>query len=80
MKAKYDVTKHVLVPKHAKASEKEKKDLFEKYQISIRELPRIVKSDPAIQHLNIEEGDIVKIVRPSPTAGEVVFFRRVMNG
>ena len=80
MKAKYDVTKHVLVPKHAKASEKEKRELLERYQISIRELPRIVMSDPAIQHLDASEGDIIKIVRPSPTAGETVFFRRVING
>jgi DNA-directed RNA polymerase subunit H len=80
MKAKYDVTKHVLVPKHAKATEKEKRELLERYQISIKELPRIVFSDPAIQHLDASEGDLIKITRPSPTAGETVFFRRVING
>lgn len=80
MKAKYDVTKHVLVPKHSKASEKEKKELFEKYQISIRELPRILKSDPGIVHLGAEEGEIIKIIRPSQTAGESTFYRRVING
>ncbi|MEM2916550.1 MAG: DNA-directed RNA polymerase subunit RpoH/Rpb5 C-terminal domain-containing protein, partial [Candidatus Woesearchaeota archaeon] len=31
MPKEYDVTKHVLVPKHSKLSEKEKKELFEKY-------------------------------------------------
>jgi DNA-directed RNA polymerase subunit H len=80
MKAKYDVTKHILVPKHAKASEKEKKDLLESYKITIRELPRMVKSDPALQLLDIDEGDVIKITRPSPTSGETVFYRRVVNG
>ena len=80
MKAKYDVTKHTLVPKHAKASDKEVKELLEKYSITAYQLPRILISDPAIEDLNVQEDDIVKITRPSPTAGETVFFRRVVTG
>lgn len=76
--AKFDVTKHVLVPKHTKVSEKDKKELFEKYAVELENLPRIFKSDPAIQHLDVKEGDIVKIVRKSATAGESVFYRRVV--
>ncbi len=76
--AKFDVTKHELVPKHAKLSEKEGKELFEKYAIELQNLPRIYKNDPAIQDLNVEDGDIVKISRKSPTAGETVFYRRVV--
>jgi DNA-directed RNA polymerase subunit H (RpoH/RPB5) len=73
----FDVTKHVLVPKHTKATQKDEKMLLEKYNLTARELPRIFVSDPAIQHLEVEEGDIVKIVRPSITAKEVTVFRRV---
>lgn len=80
MKAKYDVTKHALVPKHAKASEKEKKDILERYNITLHQLPRILKSDPAIDHLDADDGDVIKITRASPTAGETVFYRRVVNG
>jgi DNA-directed RNA polymerase subunit H len=75
--AKFEVAKHELVPKHSKLSEKETKELFEKYSIEILNLPRIFKNDPAIQELDIKEGDIVKISRKSPTAGETVFYRRV---
>ena len=80
MKTSYDVTKHSLVPKHAKASDKEKKELLEKYQISMTQLPRIVLSDPAIAHLDAEEGDIIRITRPSHVSGESTFYRRVVNG
>ncbi len=74
---KFEVTKHELVPKHAKLSEKETKELFEKYAIDLPNLPRIFKTDPAILHLDVKDGDIVKISRKSPTAGETTFYRRV---
>lgn len=77
--AKFDVTKHELVPKHSKLTEKEHKELFEKYAIDMPNLPRIYKNDPAILDLDVKEGDIVKIVRKSPTAGETVFYRRVVG-
>ena len=76
---KFDVTEHVLVPKHSKISDKEKKELLDKYSASLKELPRILKADPAIQNLDVKEGDIIKILRKSPTAGEIVFYRRVVN-
>jgi len=79
MGKKFDVTRHVLVPKHAIISEREKKELTEKYRLSIQNFPRIMAKDPAIQHLKAKEGDIVKITRPSKTAGEAVFYRRVTN-
>jgi DNA-directed RNA polymerase subunit H (RpoH/RPB5) len=74
-----DISKHVLVPKHLKLSEKEKKELLEKYVADFRDLPRIYKEDPAIQPLDVKEGDVIKIIRKSQTAGEAVFFRRVVS-
>ena len=76
-KEKIDITKHALIPKHSKVSEKEKKELLDKYSISIKELPKMFKSDPAIESLDAKPGDVIKIIRKSPTAGEVVFFRAV---
>ncbi len=70
---------HILIPKHAKISEKEKKDLFNKYKISFKELPKIHIDDPAIASMKLKEGDIVKIIRMSRTAGETVFYRGVAN-
>ncbi len=78
-KKSFDVDKHVLVPKHTKVSEKEKKDIIEKYNITVYDLPLIKKNDPAIKYLDVKPGDIVKITRKSATAGEAAFYRCVVN-
>lgn len=78
MAAKFDVAKHVLVPKHAKVGEKELKEVLERYGIEVDNLPRIFKSDPALVDVDVKEGDVVKVTRKSPTAGESVFYRRVV--
>ncbi len=79
MKRKYDIRKHLLVPEHLKLNDKEKKELLEKYHISLKELPKIGKKDPAIAHLTVKDGDVIKVVRKSPTAGEAIFYRGVIN-
>lgn len=80
MKKKFDITKHQLVPKHLKVSEKEKAELLKRYNITVKELPKILVDDSAIEHLEVKVDDVVKIFRQSPTAGEVVFYRCVTNG
>jgi len=77
---KFNVNEHVLVPKHSKVSEKEKNEVLEKYKITLKELPRIFADDPAVAEIGVKEDDVVKIARKSPTAGETVFFRRVVRG
>ena len=79
MKKKFKVDKHILIPKHAKLAEKDKQKLLQQYNISIRELPRIPKTDAAIASLNVKAGDVVKITRNSQTAKEAVFYRVVVN-
>lgn len=73
------VANHFLVPKHLKLSENEKKELLEKLNISIKELPKIYNTDAAIQDLKAEAEDIIKITRNSKTAGESVYYRVVIN-
>jgi len=79
-KKKIDITKHVLVPKHEKVSEKEKAEVLEKFSVLAADMPRIRKKDPAIKHLSCKTGDMIRIDRASPTAGETVFYRVVVNG
>ncbi|MBW2963875.1 DNA-directed RNA polymerase subunit H [Candidatus Woesearchaeota archaeon] len=71
---------HVLIPKHKKISDKEKKELLDKYKITINELPVILKSDAALIGMDVQAGDVVKIERDSPTAGKTVFYRGVIDG
>ena len=75
-----NVTSHYLVPKHTKLSESEAKKFLEKYNISIKELPKILISDPAIANFDVKPGDIIKIDRASETAGKTVYYRGVING
>ncbi len=75
-----DARKHILIPKHTKLSEKEKTAVLEKYHITFTELPSILKNDPALAGMDVEEGDVIKIERTSPTAGKTIFYRGVING
>ena len=76
----FDVTKHSLVPKHTKLGDKDKESLLQHYNVSIRELPKILASDPAISKLNVKAGDIIKVERGSRTAGETIYYRAVVEG
>ena len=73
------IVNHTLIPKHEKITEKEAQELFEYHNITIKELPKIIKNDPAIRHLDVKENDIIKITRKSPTAGTTIFYRGVIN-
>jgi DNA-directed RNA polymerase subunit H len=75
---KFDVRMHSLVPKHAKLSQKEKDELLSRYRLDLGQLPRISKDDSAIQAMGLKAGDVVKIIRQSPTAGEVLYYRVVV--
>ena len=58
---RFDIKKHILVPKHTKLSQKDKKELLSKLKITIKELPKISIKDAAIQDLKPEIGDVIKI-------------------
>jgi len=78
--AEKEKIQHILVPIHKKLSEKEKAELLAKYKITIKELPKILITDPAIAGLDAKEGDVIKIIRKSPTAGKVEYYRGVISG
>ncbi|MCC7574130.1 DNA-directed RNA polymerase subunit H [Candidatus Woesearchaeota archaeon] len=71
--------KHSLIPLHEKITEKEAQELFDYHNITIKELPKIIRNDPAIRHLKAKENDIIKITRTSSTAGKAIFYRGVIN-
>jgi DNA-directed RNA polymerase subunit H len=79
MKKKFKADKHDLMPKHSKLSDSQKEKLLEKYKISPKELPRILKTDAGILQLGAKPGDVIKIVRKSDTAGEAAFYRVVVD-
>ena len=80
MEKEVNILKHRLVPKHIKLTEEEKQQILKKYNVSEQQLPSILISDPAIKSLEPKIGDLIKIVRDSPTKKESIFFRVVVNG
>ena len=74
-----DILKHKLVPSHEIISEKEEKELFEKLKITPDQLPKILNTDPTSVSIGAKPGQIVKIIRKSPTAGEAVAYRFVVE-
>ncbi len=68
-----------MVPKHILLNEEEKQQLMNQYKITLRQLPRILSNDPVIMNLGGKIGDVVKISRKSPVAGESVYYRVVVK-
>ncbi|MFA6887988.1 MAG: DNA-directed RNA polymerase subunit H [Candidatus Woesearchaeota archaeon] len=78
-KKTFDIRTHSFVPEHILLSEKEKNALFEKYGIHFKELPKIFINDPIIRGMKLKSGDVLKIVKKSPTAGIADYYRGVIS-
>jgi DNA-directed RNA polymerase subunit H (RpoH/RPB5) len=70
---------HRLVPLHEIISEKERDDLFKKYNIKQDQLPRILDTDPVAVSIGAKPGQVLKITRKSQTAKNSVAFRLVIE-
>lgn len=75
-----DILQHVLVPKHEVLPHEEKKDLLEKFNVSIEKLPKIYDTDPVFKHIKAKIGDVIRVTRESPTAGKTIYYRVVVEG
>ena len=75
-----DIFKSKLVPVSKILSEKDAKELLEKYNVSKQQLPRIQMADPVCKSLNAKFGDIIEFTRKSKTAGLAKFYRLVVGG
>lgn len=75
----FDITKHALVPKHIILSEKEKKAILEKYGVDETQLPKILHTDPVVIAIGAKPGQLLKIIRKSPTAKESIAYRIVVE-
>ncbi|MFB6167120.1 MAG: DNA-directed RNA polymerase subunit H [Candidatus Nanohaloarchaea archaeon] len=74
-----DVEDHELVPEHEVMGEEEVEELLEEYEATKDELPQIESGDAALKSLDAEVGDVIRIERDSPTAGETTYYRVVVE-
>jgi len=75
----FDLFQHALVPLHQILGEEEKDELLAKYRVQPYQLPQIGSSDPAVKAIGAKPGDILRIKRKSPTAGEHTAYRYVVE-
>jgi DNA-directed RNA polymerase subunit H (RpoH/RPB5) len=72
-----NISKHTLVPKHEVISNPtEISKIMKEFNLKTKsQLPIILRNDPMARYLDIKSGDIVKISRNSPSAGEATVYR-----
>lgn len=75
----FNIFDHVLVPKHEIVKPDERKKLLQEYRVQPYQLPRLKASDPAVKAIGAKPGDIVRIIRDSPTAGKYISYRHVVE-
>ncbi|MDW7726410.1 MAG: DNA-directed RNA polymerase subunit H [Candidatus Methanoperedens sp.] len=70
---------HVMVPEHEVLDKNEIDKILAGYNIEKEQLPKIYDSDPAAAAIKAKVGDVIRIIRQSPTAGRAVFYRMVIK-
>jgi DNA-directed RNA polymerase subunit H len=77
---KVTIFDHLLVPEHVLLKQEDVERVLKKYRIKPYQLPKIRASDPAARAIDAAPGDLIKVIRKSPTAGEAVSYRYVVEG
>ena len=75
----FNITKHVLVPKHELISNKDKKDLLKIFKITEKKLPYIKIDDPVSRYYGASVGNVFKITRTSESTNSTTYYRIVVK-
>lgn len=74
------ITNHIYQPKQEIIPKKEAEEVLKRFNTKPSQLPYIMLSDKGLEDVDARPGDIIKITRRSPTAGESVYYRYVVEG
>ncbi len=77
---KFNVLDHTLVPKHEILPPEEVVKVLKELGVKPEQLPWIRASDPVARALGAKPGDVIKVIRDSPTAGKSIAYRYVIVG
>lgn len=67
-----------MVPWHEMVPPEEKATILKKYGLAADRMPQILRDDPIVQEIGAKPGDLIRIYRKSPTAGESIYYRIVV--
>ncbi len=73
----FNITHHELVPKHVLLKEDEVLGVFEDFQATKTQLPKLPITDPVAKYYGMKSGDVCRIIRQSPMTGESHYYRIV---
>jgi DNA-directed RNA polymerase subunit H len=76
---KFAAKDHDLVPEHVLLSVEEGETVLSAYGIEAPQLPKIHVNDPVAKEIGAKVGDIIKVIRRSPTAKQSIFYRLVID-
>jgi DNA-directed RNA polymerase subunit H (RpoH/RPB5) len=73
----FNISKHILVPKHELVVDDETiQKILSDYGLKNRhQLPLITRNDPMARYLGLRSGQLVRVTRTSPAAGEYILYR-----
>jgi DNA-directed RNA polymerase subunit H (RpoH/RPB5) len=73
----FNIMEHELVPPHEPIrDEAQIAAVMRRYRLKSRfQLPLILSTDPVARHLALKHGELVRILRPSPSSGTYVMYR-----
>jgi len=73
--------KHMLVPKHEIVGKEEEEEIMKTYHIASKSKFPLIRYhvDPIVRLIGAVPGNIIKITRPSESAGETVYYRCVSS-
>jgi DNA-directed RNA polymerase I, II, and III subunit RPABC1 len=73
----FNISKHFLVPNHERIHDAAAiVDIINKFNVKTKaQFPAILRTDPMARYIDAKPGDLVKITRPSVTAGEYITYR-----
>lgn len=73
-------TNHILIPKHEKLTDKEKKEILDQYGQTTSKFPTINAKDAGLAGLNVKANDMIRIIRKDQTTNHSVYYRVVIDG
>ena len=71
---------HFLIPKHELLTKEEASQVLARCNASPSQFPYIQSTDSIAKEIGAKPGDLVRITRPSETAGTSTYYRYVVEG